>query len=224
MLSVRNLYLSIAQKVLIKDLSFEITKPAFVAIIGHNGSGKTSLFKAFLNLLPYQGEIFLSSSPALLQQKNTIHFDIPACELAVMGRFKEKKLFDNYTSQDFKVAETFFYQLGITSLFNANVQDLSGGEQQLIWLTQLLLQNREILLLDEPTQYLDVRNKKVVFDLLKDQVNREHKTVFCITHDLLNLYSMEGYLLNLSAPEPVLEPISREVVERNLEILEKDTR
>jgi iron complex transport system ATP-binding protein len=220
-LSVRNLQVTIAQKVLIKDLSFEITKPAFVAITGHNGSGKTSLFKAFLNLLPYQGEIFLSSPPALLQQKNTIHFDIPACELAVMGRFLEKKLFDNYTNQDFKAAETFFNQLGITSLFNTNVQDLSGGEQQLIWLTQLLLQNREILLLDEPTQYLDVRNKKVVFDLLKDQVTVEHKTVLCVTHDLLNLYSMKGYILNLSAPKPVLETLSKEVLDRNLVMLEQ---
>lgn len=138
-----------------------------------------------------------------------------------MGKFKEKKLFDNYNREDYKTAEIIFNQLGIASLFHTNVQELSGGEQQLIWLTQLLLQNREILLLDEPTQYLDVRNKKIVFDLLKHQVTVEHKTVLCITHDLLNLYSMEGYLLNLSSPKPSLEAISKEAIDRNLALLEQ---
>lgn len=222
MLRVQNLHLNIAQKVLIQDLSFEIPQPAFVAVIGHNGSGKTSLFKAFLNLLPYRGEIFLSSPPAFLSQKNVIHFEIPACELAVMGKFREKKLFDQYNPNDFKETEFVFSKLGITSFFHSNILTLSGGEQQLVWLAQLLLQKRELLLLDEPTQYLDVLNKKRVFNLLAELVAEEQKTVLCITHDLLNLYSMEGYLLNLSAPKPALEVLSRETVDRNLEMLEKN--
>ncbi len=221
MLSVRNLQVSIAQKVLIQNLSFELKKPAFVAIIGHNGSGKTSLFKAFLNLLPYRGEIFLSSTPALLSQKNTIHFDIPANELAVMGKFKEKKFFDSYTSTDFTDTDLIFKKLGITHLSKANVLGFSGGEQQLVWLAQLLLQNKEIVLLDEPTQYLDVLNKKRVFDLLKTLVHQEQKTILCVTHDLLNLYTMEGYLLNLSKKNPSLEVLSRETIDENLTFLER---
>lgn len=224
MVSLRNLQISVAQKVLIENLSFEMKKPAFVAIIGHNGSGKTSLFKAFLNLLPYRGEIFLSSPPALLSQKNTIHFEIPACELAVMGKFKEKKFFENYSKQDFAEVEKIFHTLGISSLYPSNVLTLSGGEQQLVWLAQLLLQNKEILLLDEPTQYLDLQNKKRVFDLLNNLVKVENKMVLCITHDILNLYSMEGFLLNLSSPVPALEIISKETLDRNLEMLEKDFR
>ncbi len=222
MLSVQNLQLTIAQKVLIEDLSIELTQPGFVAIIGHNGSGKTSLFRAFLNLLPYQGEIFLSSPPALLNQKNTIHFDIPVRELVVMGKFREKKFFESYHTQDFKEAETTLQELGILHLAGANMLKLSGGEQQLVWLAQLLLQGREIMLLDEPSQYLDVLNKKRVFDLIGRQVYEKGKTVLCITHDLLNLYSMNGYLLNLSAPQPKLEILSREVIDRHLGLLEQE--
>lgn len=221
MLSVHNLHINIAHKVLIENLSFEISHPVFVAVIGHNGSGKTSLFKAFLNLLPYRGKIFLSSPPSLLSQKNTIHFDIPARELAVMGMFGEKKFFDSYSEQDFAATEAVFKQLGISRLSQANVLQLSGGEQQLVWLAQLLLQNRDILLLDEPTQYLDVLNKKRVFNLIGNLVKEKHKTVLCSTHDLLNLYSMEGYLLNLSAPQPKLEAISRESVDRHLTLMEQ---
>jgi iron complex transport system ATP-binding protein len=220
-LRVRNLQIAIAGKVLIKDLSFELPEPAFVAIIGHNGSGKTSLFKAFLNLLPYRGEIFLSSTPAFLQQKNTIHFDIPAKELAVMGKFREKKLFDPYNQEDFKEALSIFNTLGIQDLFNKNVQELSGGEQQLVWFAQAIMQDREILLLDEPTQYLDVRNKKILFDYMKQLVHLENKTIVCITHDLLNLYSMKGFFLNLSAPTPSLLPISKEAIDQHQAILEE---
>ncbi|HVD98725.1 MAG TPA: ABC transporter ATP-binding protein [Cytophagaceae bacterium] len=221
MLSVRNLQISIAQKVLVKDLSFEINQPAFIAVIGHNGSGKTSLFKAFSNLLPYQGEIFFSSPPALLSQKNTIHFEVTARELAVMGKFREKKFFEFYDQQDFSSAEQLFKKLGISRLKESNVLSLSGGEQQLVWLAQLLLQNREILLLDEPTQYLDLQYKKRVFDLMSTLVKEEQKTILCITHDLLNLYKMEGYLLNLSRENPVLETLSKEVIDQNLALLEQ---
>lgn len=222
MLSVHNLHINIAHKVLLENLSFEVNHPVFIAVIGHNGSGKTSLFKAILNLLPYRGKIFLSSPPCLLSQKNTIHFDISARELAVMGKFGEKKFFDSYNEQDFAATEAIFHQLGISALSQANVLQLSGGEQQLVWLAQLLLQNKEILLLDEPTQYLDVLNKKRVFNLLGSLVKEKNKTVLCITHDLLNLYSMEGYLLNLSAPEPQLETISKESVDRHLALLENE--
>ncbi len=221
MIRVTNLQINLAQKNLIKDLSFEILKPAFIAIIGHNGSGKTSLLKAFLNLLDYNGEIFLASAPAHLNQKNSIHFEIAAAELAVMGKFEGKDFFENYNKTDFSEVNKVFEKLKITALSNSNILTLSGGEQQLVWLAQLLLQDKEILLLDEPTQYLDVQNKKRVFDLLNNLVKEENKTVFCVTHDLLNLYSMEGYLLNLSAENPTLEIISKETVDRNIEVLEK---
>ena len=221
MLSLKNLQISVAQKVLIQNLSIEINKPVFVAIIGHNGSGKTSLFKALSNLLPYKGEIFLSSTPALLAQKNTIHFEIPARELAVMGKFKEKKFFEQYTKEDFSTTESVFEKLGISHLSTTNILELSGGEQQLVWLAQVLLQNKDILLLDEPTQYLDVQNKKRVFQLLENLVLTDSKTILCITHDLLNLYSMKGFLLNLSAANPTLEIISKENIDRNLELLQR---
>ena len=221
MLSLKNVQIRLAQKTLIQNLSIELKEPAFVAVIGHNGSGKTSLFKAILDLLPYTGEIYTSSLPAHLSQKNAVHFDIKSNELAVMGKFKEKNFFEHYSNKDFSAVQLIFEQLGISHLTEATILHLSGGEQQLVWLAQVILQNQQILLLDEPTQYLDVQNKKRVFHFLKNLVTQEKKTILCITHDLLNLYSMEGYLLNLSTESPRLEIISKETIDRNLAFLEK---
>jgi iron complex transport system ATP-binding protein len=162
----------------------------------------------------------LSSQPAILSQKNSLHFDISAKELAVMGLFRQKKLLENYSNQDYEMVNAIFEELNIAPLLNASVLTLSGGEQQLVWMAQLLLQNKAILLLDEPTQYLDVKNKKRFFALATKLVKEQQKTIICVTHDLLNLYSMEGYILNLSEQNPSLEILSAKSLDKHLAFLE----
>ncbi len=221
MLKVQNLQVSIEGNVLIKNLSFELTEPTFLAIIGHNGSGKTSLLHSITNLLPYKGEIFLSSKPALLSQKNNLNFDITAKELAVMGIFGQKKFLENYTKEDYDKVSAIFTELNIVHLLEVPVLRLSGGEQQLVWMAQLFLQNKEILIFDEPTQYLDIKNKKRFFTLANKLIIEQHKLIICVTHDILNLYAMSGYILNLSKEIPTLEPITKENLDKHLTFLEK---
>ena len=138
-----------------------------------------------------------------------------------MGKFSQKKTFENYTAQDYKEVEIAFDKLGIRSFLEKNVLNLSGGEQQLVWLAQIMVQNKDLVLLDEPTQYLDVHNRKKVFMLLNSLIQENKKTILCVTHDILNLYSMEGYLLNLSSPAPQLEVLSKATLDKNLALLEE---
>ncbi|PTX22248.1 iron complex transport system ATP-binding protein [Pontibacter mucosus] len=231
--TVKNLVAGYGHRVLIRNLSFSVPSPAFVAIIGHNGAGKTTLFRAFQGKIAYQGEILVQnqnlrhlSNPsgkglvAYLPQKASVNFPIKVHDLVVMGLFRKKRFFENYTSEDYALAARVLEQLQLSHLLNHDFTTLSGGEQQLVWLAQLMLQDAGINLLDEPTQQLDVYYKNKVFGLLQDWVEARGKTVLCITHDLQNLASMRGFLLNLSKPYPVLEPLSPETVQENQAFLE----
>ena len=221
------------EQMLIRNLFFSVPEPAFVAILGHNGCGKSTLFKTFTQQLPYSGHILLQGKDlkqlrnpagqgllAHLPQKNVVTFPVKVKDLVVMGLFRKKSLLTNYTAEDYKTVAFLLEKLQISHLAERNFPDLSGGEQQLVWLAQLMLQDAAISLLDEPTQQLDVYHKKKVFRLLAEWVKEKQKTVLCITHDLHNLNLMPGYLLNLSKPNPTLEVISPETVTENREFLE----
>ncbi|WP_439881039.1 ABC transporter ATP-binding protein [Pontibacter sp. MBLB2868] len=230
---VKNLVAGYGQRVLIRNLSFSIPSPAFFAIIGHNGAGKTTFFKAFQQKIAYKGQLLVQgqdlkhlANPAekgilsYLPQKNIINFPIKVHDLVVMGLFRKKRFFDDYGAADYEQAAQVLEQLQLSHLIDHDFTTLSGGEQQLVWLAQLMLQDADIVMLDEPTQQLDVYYKNKVFSLLQDWAIEKGKTVLCITHDLYNLMPLQGYLLNLSKPEPVLEPITAETVQANQAFLE----
>jgi len=230
---VNNLVAGYGQQALIRNLSFIVPRPAFVALIGHNGSGKSTLLKALTGQIPHGGEVRIGGqrirsgqNPAaagllsFLAQKNHVNFSLSVRELVVMGSFRRKRFFDPYTPADYGAAQRALEALQITYLADADYQHLSGGEQQMAWLAQLLVQNTGVVLLDEPTQQLDVYNRKKVFDLMVGWVQEEQKTVLCVTHDIHNLFAMPGYVLNLSDPAPALEAITAGTVSRHLELLE----
>ncbi|WP_299826239.1 ABC transporter ATP-binding protein [uncultured Pontibacter sp.] len=232
-IEVKNLVAGYGQRVLIRNLCFSVPSPALVAIIGHNGAGKTTFFKAFQQKVEYQGQVLVQghdlkklSNPAekgilsYLPQKNVINFPIKVHDLVVMGLFRKKRFFENYNATDYAQAAQVLEQLQLTHLINHDFTTLSGGEQQLVWLAQLMLQDADIVLLDEPTQQLDVYYKNKVFGLLQDWTLTKGKTILCITHDLANLIPLQGYLLNLSKPAPALEPISAKAVQENQVFLE----
>ena len=234
MLEVKGLVAGYEHRVLIRNLFFCLPSAAFVAIVGHNGSGKTTFFKTLTANIPYQGHILVQgrelnqiTNPAAegilayLPQRNTVAFPIKVRDLVVMGLFRKKRFFEHYTAADYNAAQQILERLQINHLVDREFTELSGGEQQLIWLAQLMLQDAQICLLDEPTQQLDIYHKKRVFELLKNWVHTHQKIVLCITHDLANLYSHTGYILNLSKPQPILEELSPATIQENILFLEE---
>ena len=234
MLQVKDLVAGYEHRVLIRNLFFCLPDPAFVAIVGHNGTGKTTLFKAFTGSLPYQGQILVRGQElkshahpaaagilAYLPQKNTVSFPIKVRDLVVMGLYRRKRFFEQYSEQDYVAVREIIARLQIDHLEDREFTELSGGEQQLVWLAQLMLQDATICLLDEPTQQLDIYHKKRVFNLLETWVHQDQKTVLCITHDLANLQGHAGYILNLSKPQPALEILSPVTIRENITFLEE---
>lgn len=231
---MKNLVAGYEHRVLIRNLFFSARGPSFVAVIGHNGCGKTTLLKTFTGKIAYSGQILVNGAdlqthpnPAAagmlsyLPQKSAVTFSIPVRELVVMGRFRQKKFFENYLAEDYSAVEKTLDRLRIPHLAHRDFTELSGGEQQLVWLAQLMLQDAALCLLDEPTQHLDIYHKKKVFGLIQDWVRQDGKTVICITHDISNLSRLEGFLLNLSKPLPALEPITPATLAENQQFLEE---
>jgi len=235
MLEVKDLVAGYEQRVLLRNLFFSVPEPALVAIVGHNGGGKSTFFKILTRQVPYQhGQIWIqgrnlqslsrrvaTSLLSYLPQKNTVSFPIPVRDLVVMGLLRKKHFLDNYNTADYHRVDALLETLEITHLANRDFTQLSGGEQQLVWLAQLMLQDTRLCLLDEPTQQLDIYHRKKVFELIAGWVSQQQKTVLCITHDLSTLYAYSGYLLNISKPQPQLEILSPETIDQNIAFLEK---
>ena len=233
-LTIENLVVGYPGRVLVRNLFLCLPAPAFVAVVGHNGSGKTTLFRVLTGQLPYQGSIRLHGQEVrelhraaaagllgYLPQRGSVGFAIAVRQLVVMGRYRHHGLLSAYGSADYAHADAALARVGMSHLAARDFTQLSGGEQQLVWLAQLSLQDAQVYLLDEPTQQLDVYYRRQVFGLVHGWATGQHKTVLCSTHDLDNLPGLSGYLLNLSEPEPQLRPLSSATVQAAREWLEK---
>ena len=233
-LTIENLVAGYPGRVLVRNLFLRLPAPAFVAVVGHNGAGKTTLFRVLAGQLPYQGSVRLLGQEVrglrraatagllgYLPQRGSLDFAIAVRELVVMGRYRHHGLLSAYAPADYALADAALAAVGMAHLAARDFTQLSGGEQQLVWLAQLSLQDAQVYLLDEPTQQLDPYYRRQVFALVHDWVLKQGKTVLCSTHDLDNLPALTGYLLNLSEPRPQLRGLSAATVQGAREWLEQ---
>ena len=138
-----------------------------------------------------------------------------------MGRYRFKSLLNNYDKNDFKEVDNWLEKLGILHYSDNYIQDLSGGEQQLVWIAQSLIQETPVLILDEPSSQLDLQNKRRVFEII-DNLSSENKIIILVTHDIEYIKRLKGKILNLSLKNPELEEISSGTIDKHRALLESD--
>jgi len=198
MIKVENLYVNYDRKEVLTDVTLSIKEHSITTIIGPNGCGKSTLLKAISKNLDYKrGKITLSDKDikkistkefsrhlALLPQNPQVPGDFSVKELLSFGRYPFIKFGGRMSVNDYKVIDWALEKTDMKGYKCRRVKTLSGGERQRAWIAMALAQEPRILLLDEPTTYLDIAHQFEVLELIKEINNKMNMTIIMVLHDI----------------------------------------
>ena len=178
LIKAQNIYLNIAERQILKDISLEVKQGEIVTLVGPNGSGKSSLVRLLLNLSqPDSGSIELRPNLRIGYMPQKIHID-PVLPLSVK-RFLQ--LAGNLNHQQIGQAAE---QVGVLELLELPVQSISGGEFQRVLLARALLRKPDLLVLDEPAQGVDINGQQQLYQLISSIRDQLGCGVLMVSHDL----------------------------------------
>jgi zinc transport system ATP-binding protein len=199
LVAIDELCFSYSGKEVLHNINLSVYQGDFVAIIGPNGGGKTTLIKLVLGLLkPTRGSIRIkhqtprSNDTAIgyvpQQIDHNLSFPATALDIVLMGKHdpRNRSLFRN-TENDKKDALIALDKIGIAEFSDRKITDLSGGQRQRVLIARALIANPELLVLDEPTASIDTKGQTDFYKLLKDL--NEDLTILMVSHDLLTVSS-----------------------------------
>ena len=207
----------------------EIPEGKVTAIIGPNGCGKSTTLKALSRILPYKGSVTFkgnemsalsqrefAKSLAILTQSPQAPSDLTVNDLVEMGRFPHRGFLGRGGKDDKEHVEWALAQTGVTAMRNRLLNTLSGGERQRAWIAMALAQRPEVLLLDEPTTYLDICHQLEIMQLI-GRLNQElGLTVVMVVHDLNHAIMYADHVVVVKAGKLVTSGAPREIITADL--------
>ena len=194
MLTIENLCVGYNKQILIDSFSIEIGKENLIAVLGKNGSGKSTLLKTLMGIeKPLSGTVLWNNSLPTSQQEiakiaSIVLTDIPFSlnlnveTIVSTGRYPHTGILGNLSNTDKKIIHAALNQLNIGHLRHKKIHTISDGERQKVMIAKAITQNTPVILLDEPTSFLDVANKIEISALLKELA--KEKLIIYTTHDL----------------------------------------
>ena len=210
-LTAENICVEIGGKEILQDVSYKFPSGKRTAIIGPNGAGKSTLLKVLCLLnekfsgvvmidgknLREVGRKTLSKVMAILPQERDAPQDTTVRQLVSFGRFPHRKFFGGTSAEDESAIRNALELTKLTDFETRQVISLSGGERQRAWLAMTLAQRPKILLLDEPTTYLDIAHQLEVMDIITDVNKKFSTTIIMVLHDInhARLYSDEVLII-----------------------------
>lgn len=198
MISAKNLKVGYEEKIIIEDLSISVNKGEVVSIIGPNGCGKSTLLKTLSRMIkPKCGKVYIEDTNikqiknkkiaqkiCLLSQHNNAPLDLTVEELVYFGRMPHKKWYETKNKEDKEIVDWAIENTGLVKYKNTPIGSLSGGERQRAYIAQALCQKPDVLLLDEPTTYLDISYQLEVMELVRTINEKFNITIVMVLHEL----------------------------------------
>lgn len=189
-LSAENLEVSYGRKPVVQDATFTLSPGTVTALIGPNGTGKSSLLKAVAGLIAHSGQVRLKDEPILgpsnalayMPQETGAASSLTAAEVVLLGRLRSLGL--RVPGQLREQAAEMLDRFGLSPLASRTLEALSGGQRQLVFLAQALFRDPAVLLLDEPTAALDLRHQMIVLDAVRDHTRAQGIATVVAVHDL----------------------------------------
>ncbi|MEU3470554.1 ABC transporter ATP-binding protein [Streptomyces sp. NPDC006687] len=225
-LTAQNVTLGYDQRVIAENLSVEIPDHSFTVIVGPNACGKSTLLRALARMLrPTAGQVLLdgraiTSTPAkqvartlgLLPQSSVAPDGITVADLVARGRYPHQGLLRQWSARDERIVLESMASTGVAELADRAVDELSGGQRQRVWIAMALAQQTPLLLLDEPTTYLDIQHQLEVLDLCAQLHEEQGRTLVAVLHDLNQAARYATHLIALRGGVVVAEGPPAEVV------------
>ena len=217
-LSGKAMTLAYDQRVVASDLDVRIPDGSFTVVVGPNACGKSTLLRALAGLLaPRRGAVVLDGQAissyrskevarrlGLLPQSAVAPEGISVADLVARGRYPHQRLLRQWTPEDEEQVARAMEATGVADLADRAVDELSGGQRQRVWMAMALAQQTGILLLDEPTTYLDIAHQIDILDLCAD-LNDQGRTLVAVLHDLNHATRYATHLIAMKAGAVVAE-------------------
>lgn len=166
-----------------RRLSFALAQGETLAILGRNGQGKTTLLRALLGLLPVsEGRASVRGSVGYVPQRASVPFAYSVLDVVLMGRARHLGMFAVPGEADYAVARAALESLGMLSFATRRIDQLSGGEQQLVLISRALASECDVLILDEPTSALDFRNQDLILSTIRHVSRERGLTIVFASH------------------------------------------
>lgn len=213
----------------VEGVDINIPDGSFTVIVGPNACGKSTLLRALARLLrPSAGAVTLDGkeihqipskevarSLGLLPQTSVAPDGITVTDLVARGRYPHQSLLSRWSRDDERAVTEAMEATGVTSLKNRVLDELSGGQRQRVWIAMALAQETSILLLDEPTTFLDIAHQVELLDLIED-LRAEGRTVVAVLHELNHAARYASHLIAMRDGRIVAEGVPSKIVTAEL--------
>ncbi|MEM5003023.1 ABC transporter ATP-binding protein [Priestia megaterium] len=224
-LTAEKLSISYDSTSIINNIDLHIPEGKISIIIGSNGCGKSTILRSLARLLkPTQGCIYLNGKDihqhsskevakqlAILPQSPEAPEDLTVKELCYYGRHPHKGLFARYSTEDHKIVSDALQSTKMEHLSDRTLDALSGGQRQRAWIAMALAQGTDLLLLDEPTTYLDLAHQIEVLELLSNLNKQQNRTIVMVLHDLNQAARYADHLISISSGKIYTEGSPKQV-------------